>query len=1091
MSQADLFQSLLRGEQLPPEMQELYPFYPLNSPGMPEPGPNFVANAKAMGDPDPVIEGKTKRERRLVSCGPALEYLYRRALYDENFALQVLTKKGWKSAKLIPGHLLGDCTAGMQGGPRPARVLILGKSPTREDAAECRNFNSPAAQILFDVFDELGVHEDRFNFYTYNVLPWFVEDDQGGATPAAYFRDAEILLHQTLRLVRPDYVLCLGADALKTLMGEAIGVQAMTGRVEQKIVPVYGPGESPQYHTMQVMAAVHPAAVASAPERYPDLRDQVALFISLTNGAEIGRRETDITHRNVYKHRELKAIVDEILADPDPGRRIIAVDGEWEGEYPTEPGAYLRTVQFSSRHGEGITVVLRHQGGTPAFVPSIAHAIKELNRLLKKDEAAGYYPRPGGHFLRADLPWLIHAGIDIREEYAPAPSPDRCRTEGGWDTSLMYHAYNETASYRLTDVMVRLTRAPVYDYILKQHITDYCKANGIKKDDLEGFGFLPPWILHPEPTDPEFEKGSYACLDADVARRIAIRHMEEGGLLDQDWFGNPSWEPYWRSHQASLGVLEMEMTGIAIDRDRVEQLTTLFMEAQQALLDDFRRAINWPTFNPSSPAQRVALLFGDEYVNKRDKLTGALIPIRPEGAMCLGLTPVKTTGKRSKVWADVVARGEERYHSPSTDKEVLGALGHRHPLAMQLRDVGFISQVLKSVLRPPVATEDGMGWERDDDGNLQYDRGLASCIQADGRIRTHISQVKETGRASSARPPLQNLSSRRETDYAQILGTWKTDENGIRTVKGRYAHIFGTARYRCPVRTIFRAGPGCVLVEADYTGAELAMLAWLSGDPQMIEHVRRNILPEDHPDHYDIHSHSAARAFRLTCEPSKKGLEAAGLKSLRIAAKAVNFGVMYGRGADAIARQCREEGVDVTEDECQQLIDNFFTSYSVAQMFLQECQRRSQEERWLAGAFGRFRRFLRSRERSVVGEQQRQAMNFPEQNGVADAMWQAIANFQQWRQAHPEHADVFRLSLTIHDALLFEVQIPHLRTFMTEILHPCMVDQVNIWPRRLDNTPMPVESAYHFGIDTKVQINWGESLSAEQAAAHGIDPEFL
>jgi DNA polymerase I-like protein with 3'-5' exonuclease and polymerase domains len=96
-------------------------------------------------------------------------------------------------------------------------------------------------------------------------------------------------------------------------------------------------------------------------------------------------------------------------------------------------------------------------------------------------------------------------------------------------------------------------------------------------------------------------------------------------------------------------------------------------------------------------------------------------------------------------------------------------------------------------------------------------------------------------------------------------------------------------------------------IESDLKGAELAVLAWLSQDQSFIEHVRRNNLPEDHPDHYDIHSQQAVRAFRLTgIEPTKHGMKAAG-KSLRVAAKNVNFGIPYGRGAEAIARQCKEE----------------------------------------------------------------------------------------------------------------------------------------------------------------------------------------
>jgi len=884
----DLFQCVRQGLILPPDVNEQFPMCALNAPGMPLPGPSFIAHAVALGDTPPQFSQGSKKNQRLLSWGNNLNYLVRRALYDEEFTLPVAGKHGMKVMRLVPGHLLGDDTTGMLGGPRPARVMILGKQPNREEIEARRNMTGANAQIFFDALDELSVGNERYEFYVDNIVKWGQVDEHTDAIPAAYKADGAMLLHQTLRLVRPDFLLCLGSEASKFLLGTNYGVSAMVGRVQDMIIPVNGPDEPAEYLTIKVMAATHPAAVNRTPELYPEFRAQIGTFISLINGADVGQRETFIRHKNVYKHRELKAIVDEIIADPNPERRIISVDGEWEGENPFNPGAYLRTVQFSSAHGEGICVVLRHQGGEPAFKPGIDYAKFELNRLLKTN--GSYVPRVGGHFLRADLPWLIHEGIDPRNEYKAAATPELCRTEGGWDTSLAYHAYNETASYRLTDMTVRLTTAPVYDTRLSKHVTEYCKRKGLKKEDLEGYGFLPDWILHPEQRDPEYGD-NYAQYDPDVARRIIMRCIQSGGLLDSDWFGNSSWEPYWRSHSASLGVLDMEMNGIMLDRDRVDRLTTLFMSVRQQLLDSFRQAINWPTFNPESPPQCVAVLFGDRFSNKRDPVTGQTVSIRPEGATTLNLTPIKTTGKRSKLWADIVSRNETHIYAPSTDKEVLGILGHAHPLAMQLRDLKFITQILKGPLRPPRADEDGMAWAQDEEGNLQYDKGLAAAAQADGRVHTHISQNKETGRAASARPPLQNLSKRREGDYARILGTWSTDkQTGERKPKGDYLHIIKEPAYIAPIRTIFRASPGHVLVEADYTGAELAVIAWLSNDRDMIEHVRRNALKEDHPDHYDIHSHTAVNTFRLPCAPTKVGLKEAGLISLRVAAKNVNFG---------------------------------------------------------------------------------------------------------------------------------------------------------------------------------------------------------
>jgi DNA polymerase I-like protein with 3'-5' exonuclease and polymerase domains len=404
---------------------------------------------------------------------------------------------------------------------------------------------------------------------------------------------------------------------------------------------------------------------------------------------------------------------------------------------------------------------------------------------------------------------------------------------------------------------------------------------------------------------------------------------------------------------------------------------------------------------------------------------------------------------------------------PSTDKESLGILGHLNPTAAKIRDYKFIAQVLQSVLRKPITNDDG-AFELNDDGNFQYEKGILGSIHADGKVRTHLFQTKETGRASSSRPPLQNLSSRREDDYKRIL-------------KDNYSH---------PVRSILCVPEGCVGLETDLTGAELAVLAWLAQDSNMVEHVRRNLLPEKHEDHYDIHSRQAVKTFNLTSvEPTKTGMEKAGVKGLRVAAKNVNFGIPYGRGADAIARQCKEEGVEVTPGECQAMIDAYFGSYPGTATFLEECRNRSQDPGWLVGPYGRYRRFIPPARndkgsRAIIGEQQRQAQNFPIQGGVADAVSLALNNFRLFRKEHTEID--FQIALQIHDAIVLIVPFEHAAYVYEHVIPECMVSRLPFWPRRLNGQPIPVSEPYHFGMSRDVFTHWGEKLKPQQVADMGI-----
>ncbi len=1060
---AALFSAILREQRDPladAELNRLFPFYPLNAPGMPLPGPDFVAHAMQLGDAEPTIVGKGP-EKRVEAHGRYLEYLYRRALYDNAFALPINVKGRMISATFVPGHIWGGDTRNLDGGPRTADVLVLGKHPGQEEISCGRNFVGPTSEELPKAFQQLGITDgDTANWYVTNLVKHPPLDKNSGAMPVGWIKNCAPLLAQELRLVRPRFILCLGSEASKYLLGTNYSVTSMVGRVMEYTFPIHEWGSEPEYHTCKVMTALHPAAVYRKPELADDFIGQLGLFWQLVNGGDVGNDERDIDHGNIYTERELAHVVDELIADPSPNANIIAVDGEWHGDYPTEPGAYLRTIQFSNRDKWARTVVLRYQGGQPAFKPGIERAIYHLNRLLKSTPTR--HVRVGGHFFRSDLPWLIHQGLDLRAEYAPSPD-EHDREQGGWDSSLMYHAYNETARYKLEDTATRLTTCPRYDSSLQAWKKDYCSRHKINAEALEGYGECPDYILHPDRR--LFQTGNnYACYDPDVTRRVMLRLYGTNGrdgLLARDWHGNDSWRPYWLAHRASPAFLEMEMTGFMIDRDRADEIASAFMITQDRLLRELQAELNWPNFNPKSQPQCATMLFGPEYGARLIKATGEQISRLPEGAVTLRLKPVKST--QDKPWAQIEQRGEARYTNPSTDKETLGILGHANPLARKLRDLKFVGQVLTSVLRRPTTNAEGM-YEQDANGNYIYAQGMMGMIHADGRVRTHLFQTKETGRASSARPPLQNISSRREDDYHRIL---------------RELH-------KHPIRSILCVPPGFVGIDADLTGAELAVLAWLCQDHNMIDHVRRNNLPEDHPDHYDIHSRQACKAFRLTdVIPTKTGMKDAGKKGLRVAAKNVNFGIPYGRGALAIARQCAEEGVDVTEKECEVMIDAYFEAYPGTWDFLAECRTRSQDPGWMAGPYGRYRRFMQSNDRQVIGEQERQAQNFPIQNGVADAVSIALTNLIEYRNEHPDL--FYLLMLQIHDAIVTLVPIEQAEHFVKVVLPECMINRVPFWPKFLDGRPMAhITEPYRFGIDVEVFTHWGEGLKGDKAKELGL-----
>lgn len=1063
-----------------------YPFFSPMTLGAPPPGPSFVAHAKQLGD---LYEEPARKSGPLVTqAGPRLEQLYFQALYDGSFQIPIMTGSRYIPAPTLPGKLF----SADRFGPCRAPVMVIGKMPSRDEVASGKNFDDIKNEHFWRACEEIGIpYEHMSEWYLTNLMKFAPPDPNVSKSPTSWLVDCLPILWQELQIVQPQYILCLGSDASKAITKmcpgavagrEGLGIEAMRGRVEQLVIPKAG--EPGHFLTAQVMSIVSPVNVHRTPELMDTMRDNLRDFWALTCGQHIGGVELDVDHRVIRDEETLRVLVDEILADPDPMHKILAVDAEWNGQKPWDPGAYIRTVQFSHKPKFAACVEFRGPGGHEVFQPSIEAGKQQLKRLLLAPTM-----RIGGHFLRADIPQIdIHLGIDLRDQYQPADTPEEVCQRGGWDTGLLENAVNETGLLGLEVLRAKYTRAPAYEKMLAKWLASYCRARGIEKKDIEGFG---DW------GDEDFYY--YACYDADVTRRIAGRLFE---AVQKDRFGHDCRKSYWITHRASLAVLEMEQYGIHADPERAEALASIFSDARGKLVELIRDKVNWPEFNPNSDQQCRAVLFGEQFARKPAPAgcptvrvqageqapqaikralaavqEGLMAPpmqgqecwvcIVPDNVRMQNLRPIISTGKRGMAWEKIEARGETANHKPATSRETLGILSYSNQVAAILRDIRFLTKALQTVLRRPEIDPDTGTYMKDDDGDFVYEKGLLSHISSDGKIHTRVSQTKETGRSSSSNPALQNISKQREGDFQRILGSCADP-----TAPWTYPELFGTPRYRFVQRSIFKAPPGCILMESDYSGAELAGLMWMAQDVQGTEDVRRNMLPSKHPDYLDIHSNMAVMAFALNCKPTKKGLDSINKIGLRVAAKNVMFGIPYGRMAEAIARQCREQGVDASIEDAQKLVDYYFNRYAQVGAYLQACRDRTRNPMWIRGAFGRHRRFNWTEDRQVSGEQERQACNYSIQNLVADAVWTALSNMWEFRKIHPE-VD-FKFILQIHDAIMLAVPYASVPRVFREVFPVCMTDQVHVRPCNLDGIPHPGEPR-HMGGERELMFRWGES----------------
>ena len=672
---------------------------------------------------------------------------------------------------------------------------------------------------------------------------------------------------------------------------------------------------------------------------------------------------------------------------------------------------------------------------------------------------------------------------------------ERLRRGEGWrDTAMMVHAIEETASLGLESVGMRYTTAPRWDISLEDWKKEFCKENGITSTAMEGYGECPDEVLFP-----------YAAYDADVTLRACIKLLP---LLDCDYEGNCAWEPFWESMIAQPVTLDIHTNGILVDRERIDVLTEAFYTARASVEEQIQRWANWDVddkeaglskFNIRSTQQVKEFLFGTKLNGKVDKF-GNPVRIRPEGAKSLNLMPRLDTSKPPRRWTDIIAAGKEREASPGTGKMILAILAQENLDKSEqinwVRDYRFLDQVLKGLLRPPSEDEDTQEWLRDDDGFYEYEAGLASCIDDDGRVRTHLYTTAETGRWKSSRPNLQNISKQRDPDYARLLGGTK-DESG-NWVGGNYVY---------KLRSLLMASPGFALVEFDYKGAELYGMAIMSGDEQMIEHAQRALYPDEgydkdgnevkggkypHPQYYDIHSNVACLAFRLDCAPTKQGLKSIGKAHFRVLAKNVIFGIAYGRGAKAIALQAKENkkkgDPEITVDDAQAVIDAIFEMYPRLKPFFEQAKTRAIQDKWLCNCFGRLRRFPTAMDYKLEGEFERQAMNFPIQSMVASCVNRGLARLRKVIRDMGLQDDI-KILLQIHDAGLVECRYHLIEYVVDELVPYCMQECVPIYPSHLDGKPLGT-GPYRLGCDTTVENHWGEHFTKAECERYDIPIRF-
>ena len=239
-----------------------------------------------------------------------------------------------------------------------------------------------------------------------------------------------------------------------------------------------------------------------------------------------------------------------------------------------------------------------------------------------------------------------------------------------------------------------------------------------------------------------------------------------------------------------------------------------------------------------------------------------------------------------------------------------------------------------------------------------------------GKVHTTFNQaLTATGRLSSVKPNLQNIPIR--TEMGKEI---------------RRAFIGSSAQHR--------------IVSADYSQIELRIMAALSGDNDMIEAFRNG---------KDIHTATAAKIFKEETEDVTS--------DQRRIAKTANFGIIYGISPFGLSQR-----LNIPRKEAKELIEEYFLNYPAISEYIERMKVQARENGFVQTIFGR-KRYLKdinSRNATVRGFAERNAINAPIQGSAADIIKMAMINVAK---ALKENNLESKMILQVHDELVFDCPV--------------------------------------------------------------------
>jgi DNA polymerase I-like protein with 3'-5' exonuclease and polymerase domains len=552
----------------------------------------------------------------------------------------------------------------------------------------------------------------------------------------------------------------------------------------------------------------------------------------------------------------------------------------------------------------------------------------------------------------------------------------------------------------------------------------------------------------------------YAACDVDATFRIFLKLKAELELPGNEKLSDLF---YKIDMPCNRFLHDIEVNGMPVVPEKLHELSDIYWKKIGELGEKLRELVGWQDFNPGSGDHKLAFLFsGSGPFKNHEKIAKVAANLKVK----LGAPPVFTSGKFPKPWAKVPAKDIDST-GVGADRRVLKTLcgDPKYKDNEVLKVLSQYSEIVtfaKTFLAKPKLDEDIIALEQDPDAedvttageipevdavdaedaeaeaNFVYGKGLIACTRRGNRISTSIDPLSETGRMKHRNPNMANLPKSKELNAGKVFG------------------------FQIPsVRDAFVARPGYVIMEADYSAAEVWTMAYLGNDKELLDLLLSGA---------DIHTTNAKKFFNIgqgmTDDEFKEKH-----KAKRVAAKAVLFSVAYGTGAEGLAQRITlETGKHFPIEDAEQAINGFLTTYKGVAAYLARMKDDAINKEYVETPFGRRRYFpgISKLSREAQSAAKREGPNMTIQGTVADML--NSAGDTLWQFCHQTELGQemdFKIMLAIHDAILVEVKEEY-APVMAQVLRLCMSDKQKI---PVTSAEFAVAKLY---VDVECGPSWGD-----------------